>query len=97
MALGVLLGIVGAKNNMSTSYYDTNESPLVIEEFVKTQAELLAKHGPPLKVVKVSSATLQAFPLAPFCNPQNLISTLYGVPVEIDESLDLFECRAVHG
>lgn len=67
---------------------------LTLDELTKTMQEFRAKHGKPLKAIKVSRETLrlieQIFPVYP-CNEQP--DTLYGVPLEIDNDLAPFECK----
>lgn len=66
------------------------------ETFFKIKSQHQAQFGKPLKAVKLSRLTLMSIPLA-YRQPENPISTFYGVPIEIDDSLGLWEFKEVYG
>lgn len=66
---------------------------LSLDEILRIKAELQAKYGPPLKAVKMSRATAATFPSVP---TQSTVETLYGVPIEWDESLSVGEYVPVY-
>lgn len=55
---------------------------------------LKLKQQPSLRAIRISRATLLCFPAVP--TNQAPLSRLYGVPVEIDDSLGLFEALPVY-
>lgn len=67
----------------------------MLEAFLKIKAQHEAQFGKPLKAVKLSRLTLLTIPLLPAQDAAS-ISTFYGVPIEIDDSLDLWEFKEVH-
>lgn len=70
---------------------------LTFDDLRKTMLEFRAKHGSPLKAIKVSDATVhqmeQMFPMYP---SQERSNTLYSVPIQIDNDLGLWECVPVY-
>lgn len=69
----------------------SDDRTLSLKELCDTVLRL--KHQPALKAIKISRATVLMFPLSPVANN---MSRLYGVPVEIDDSLRLFESIPVY-
>lgn len=65
------------------------------EAFFKIKAQHEAQFGRPLKAVKLSRLTLLTIPLLPTQDVAS-ISTFYGVPIEIDDSLGLWEFKEVY-
>jgi hypothetical protein len=70
---------------------------LTFDELRKTMLDFRAKHGRPLKAIKISDVTLrqveQMFPTYPL---QGKANTLYSVPIQIDNDLELWECVPVY-
>jgi hypothetical protein len=70
---------------------------LTFDGLRRTMQEFRAKHGRPLKAIKVSDATVrqmeQMFPMYP---SQERTNTLYSVPIQIDNDLGLWECVPVY-
>lgn len=64
-----------------------------LNELLKLKLELLAKNDPPLKAVKMSRATAATFPTVP---AQAKVETLYSVPIQWDETLNLNEYVPVY-
>jgi hypothetical protein len=97
VALALLLGVMETK--MSEVVYSTikEETPLSFDGLRKTMRDFRAKHGRPLKAIKVSDATVrqmeQMFPIYP---SQERVSTLYSIPIQIDNDLELWECVPVY-
>lgn len=98
--LFVLLGKLEA--NLSEAIYSTikeaeTEKPLTLDDLTKTMQEFRAKHGRPLKAIKVSEKTVhqigQMFPVYP---AQERSNTLYSVPIQIDNDLELWEGAPVY-
>lgn len=86
---------------MSRVIYSTikegDTSNLTFDELRKTMLEFRARHGRPLKAIKVSEKTVhqmeQMFPVYP---SQERSNTLYSVPIQIDNDLGLWECEPVY-
>lgn len=76
---------------------NNNGQSLTVDDLSKTMLGFRTKHGPPLKAIRVSSETLHwiesNFPVYP---SDNLANTLYGVPIQIDNDLELFDCKPVY-
>lgn len=70
---------------------------LTLNDLTKTMQDFRAKHGRPLKAIKVSEKTVhqmeQMFPMYP---SQERSNTLYSVPIQIDNDLGLWECKPVY-
>lgn len=70
---------------------------LTLDDLTKTMREFRAKHGRPLRAIKISDETMrlieQAVPMYP---SQGRATTLYSVPVHIDNNLEPFECEPVY-
>lgn len=73
------------------------DKELSLNDLRKTMLEFRAKHGRPLKAIKVSEETVhqmeQMFPMYP---SQGRSNTLYSVPIQIDNDLRLWECEPVY-
>lgn len=81
-----------------TAYTSDDAAPqLTLDSLRKTMMDFRAKHGRPLKAIKISEQTLrqmeQMFPLYP---STTMNSSLYGVRIEIDNELALWECVPVY-
>lgn len=78
---------------------DKDDSALKLGEmsdsFLKITTRFQAEHSKPLKAVKLSRLTLLSLPLMPTQEPSALLR-FYGVPIEIDDSLALWEFREVY-
>lgn len=66
------------------------------ETFLKLKTQHEAQFGKPLKAIRLSRETLLTIPLMPTQDASS-ISRFYGVPVEIDNSLALWEFKEVYG
>lgn len=83
-------GLTWARNqfdNQALSLKDLSDS------FLKLKTQL--RHVRPLKAVRISRLTLLIIPLA-YRQGTDPISTFYGVPIEIDDSLGLFQYIPVY-
>lgn len=82
---------------MSTTYTDNNAGSLTMDNLLRTMTEFRTKHGRLARAIKVSDETLrwieQNFPVYP---SQGLANTLYGLPIQTDNDLALFECELVY-
>jgi hypothetical protein len=87
------------ETEMSEVTYSTIKEgePLTLDGLRKTMQDFRARYGRPLKAIKVSEATLyqmeQMFPMYP---SEGRPSTLYSVPIQIDNNLALWECEPVY-
>lgn len=66
---------------------------LTMKDFQKIVLQL-REGQPPVKAVKISHDTLAALPLFPSVDP--FAARVYGLPVEFDDSLGLFEHELVY-
>lgn len=70
---------------------------LTFDELRKLMLDFRARHGRPLKAIKVSDATVhQMEQMVPVYPSQERSNTLYSVPIQIDNDLDLWECEPVY-
>lgn len=70
---------------------------LTFDQLRKTIQEFRAKHGRPLKAIRVSDATVyQMKQMLPMYPSQERSNTLYSVPTQIDNDLGLWECEPVY-
>lgn len=68
-----------------------------LDELQKMMQDFRAKHGRPLKAIKVSRETLRLIEqIVPTLPSKEQASTLYGVPIQIDNDLEPFECEPVY-
>lgn len=71
---------------------------LTLNDLTKTMFEFRAKHGRPLRAIKVSDETMRLMEqMLPMCPSNDRVNTLYSVPIEIDNDLGPFECKPVYG
>lgn len=81
----------------AVTFNSSDQRALSMRELSETVLKFKAQHEPPLKAIKLSRATLLCFPPSPIQGiTQQPISTFYGVPVEVDDSLGLFEFEKVY-
>ena len=67
------------------------------DTFLKIKTRFQEQHSKPLKAVRLSRLTLLTIPLAlPVRDASSPVSTFYGVPIEIDDSLALWEFKEVY-
>lgn len=92
--MDVLLKLIDGE--MGTTFTN-NSKTLTFEGLQKTMLDFRAKYGRPLKAIKISDETQRQmermFPMYPTATPAD---TLYGVRIEIDNDLDLWECVPVY-
>jgi hypothetical protein len=74
----------------ATVWNSSNQDALSVSELLGTVKGMKTKYGPPLKTIKISRATLSLIPLG--SNP----SIFQGVPVDIDDSLGLWEFKEIY-
>lgn len=78
---------------------ESDERALSMKEmsdmFLKITAQFKSQYGKPLKDVKLSRETLLSLPLMPTQDPSAVLR-FYGVPVEIDDSLALWEFKEIY-
>lgn len=87
-------GLTWARNESDDHALSMKE---MSDTFLKLKTKYQEQYGRPLKAVKLSRLTLLTVPLAvPMRDAVSPVSTFYGVPVEIDDSLDLWECKEVY-
>lgn len=77
----------------AVTWNSPDETALSMRELSTTILKLKAQHGPPLKAIKLSRLTLLMLPLV---LTQQSISTFYGVPIVIDDSLEPWEFQEVY-
>lgn len=84
-------------NVTSTTYSGNNEPPLSMDSLSKTMLEFRAKYGRTVKAIKISDETQRQmermFLTYRVVTP---VDTLYGVRIEIDNDLELWECVPVY-
>lgn len=85
-------GLTWAKNESDDRSLSMKE---LTETFLKIKTEHQVRYGCPLKVVKLSRLTLMSLPLLHTQEP-SAIATFYGVPIEIDDSLGLWEFKEIY-
>lgn len=85
-------GLTWARTDIDDRALSTKE---LTETFLRVKAKHQAKYGRPLKAVKLSRLTLMSLPLL-HTQELSAISTFYGVPIEIDDSLELWEFKEIH-
>lgn len=88
--------MLNSPKSMSEPDSDTLSMKKLTDAFQRAKArqEVLGK---PLKAVRLSQATLLMIPVVvPTSSTFSAISTFYGVPVEIDNSLALWEFKEVY-
>lgn len=82
---------------MIGTVYNAASEPLTFDDLTRTMIDFRAKYGRPLKVIKVSEETLRwierSFPIYP---SSEIRDTLYGVPIQVDNDLALFECQPIY-
>jgi hypothetical protein len=79
-----------------TAYADNGE-PLTFDRLQKTMLEFRAKYGRPLRAIKISAETQRQMErLFPVYRTVTPADTLYGVQIEIDNDLELWECVPVY-
>jgi hypothetical protein len=87
-------GLTWARNESDDHALSMKE---LSETFLKLKTQYQAQHNKPLKAVRLSRLTLLHIPLAlPMRDASNPVSTFYGVPIEVDDSLALGEFKEVH-
>lgn len=90
-------------SNLTWAKNESDDHALSMKElsdsFLKIKTNYQAEYGKPLKAVKLSRLTLLTIPLAvptvPLQEPSSSL-TFYGVPIEIDNSLALWEFKEVY-
>lgn len=85
-------GLTWARNESDDRASSMNE---MFDTFLKIKTRHQERFGKPLKAVKLSRLTLLALPLIP-AQDANAITSFYGVPVEIDDSLALWDFKEVY-
>lgn len=87
-------GLTWARNEFDVRALSMKE---MSETFLKIKTQQQARFGKPLKAVRLSRQALMMIPLAiPMRDASSPVSTFYGVPIEIDTSLDLWEFKEVY-
>lgn len=87
-------GLTWARNESDDRALSMKE---LSDTFLKLKTQYQAQYGKPLKAVKLSRLTLLTIPLAlPMRDALSPVSTFYGVPIEIDDSLGLWEFKEVY-
>jgi hypothetical protein len=66
------------------------------DTFLKAKCAHEARYNKPLKAVRLSRLTLLTIPLLLPTVETWQVTTFYGVPIEIDDSLGLYEFKEVH-
>lgn len=85
-------GLTWARNESDNQALSIKE---LSDSVLKVRAALRANNQPPLKAIRLSRETLLAFPLV-YGQEGSAIATFYGIPVEIDDSLALFEYKEIY-
>ncbi len=88
-------GLTWARNKFDDRSLSMKE---LSETFLKIKTQQEAKYGKPLKAVKLSRLTLLLIPTVIATVPTGTDSpeTFYGVPIEIDDSLEPWEFKEVY-
>lgn len=91
MAVAVLLGELEAEVS------EPQHGALTLAGLQDTMREFRAKHGRPLKAIRISEETMyqfeQMFPVYP---SKDRATTLYAVPIQIDNDLEMWDCEPVY-
>jgi hypothetical protein len=74
-----------------TLFNSNNQVALSLRQLADLTTEFNAKYGPPLRAIKISSTTASLIPLTTSVTPP-----IHAVPVDIDESLGLWEFKEVY-
>ena len=91
MELPVLLGELEAQMS------EPQGGPLTLTGLQNTMREFRAKHGRPLKAIKISEETMRQFEqMFPVYPSKDMATTLYAVPIQIDNDLELWDCEPVY-
>lgn len=85
-------GLTWARNESDDQALSMKE---MFDTFLKIKTQHEARFGKPLKAVKLSRLTLMTLPLMPTQDTHS-ISTFYGVPVQIDDSMGLWEFKEIY-
>lgn len=101
MVLSTLLGKLEANvGGLTWARNDFDDRALSFKELCETFLKLKTQHqaqfGKPLKAVRLSRLTLGCFPVYVATQDAQSMSSFYGVPIEIDDSLELWEFKAVY-
>lgn len=86
-------GLTWARNDFDDHVLSMKD---MVDGFLKIKSQHEAQFGKPLKAVRLSRLTLLTIPMIPMLQ-RSSISTFFGVPVEIDNLLALWEFREVYG
>jgi len=84
-------GLTWAKNETDNN---ANAFGEMSTAFLRAKVAYQEKHGKPPRAVKLSRLTLLSIPL-PYTSVEP-VSTFCGVPIEIDDSLGLWEFKEVY-
>lgn len=85
-------GLTWARNDFDDRALSMKE---LSDTFLRLKTRHEAQFGKPLKAVRLSRETLMTIPMVPTLQ-RSSISTFYGVPIEIDDSLALWEFKEVY-